>query len=320
MPPEITTVIPVYNGECYIRWTLDSLAAQTRRPDRVLVIDDCSTDGTRELVRNYDALHCDLVVNKKNQGLFGNLNRALEHAPETRYLHLLHADDLVKPPFIKDLVATLEDRAPLSFSYSEIEWINEQGEVIEAVAEKSEEFEEIPSKRFIVRQGELDPVCCGSLVFKTDFKELPCRFRLDYPQVADVIFYAELARQSPAILNNPRGLCQMRSHSNSATSANRKNIDSWVIDEWRAMEMIADWIPEGAFAKGIRRHKLNCLFAARSVVKQQMTRKADPEFAGKIGVETRRRTGFLHYSLGRLAVAIRDTLNGPNKLTQSASS
>lgn len=320
MPPEVTTVIPVYNGERYIRWTLDSLAAQSRRPDRVVVIDDCSTDGTRGLVKNYSDLPCDLVVNEKNQGLFPNLNCALDYASETRYLHLLHADDLVKPPFIRDLVAVLEDKPALSFSYSDIEWINEQGDVIAETPETSEIFNEIPRKQFMIQQGELDPVCCGSLVFKTDCQPLPCRFQLNYPQVADVIFYAELAREAPSIQYNPRGLCQMRSHGESATSSNRKNIDSWMIDEWRAMELIAGWIPDGALSRALRRHKLKCLFAARSIVKQQMTRKADPEFARLIGIEARRRAGALHYFLGRIAVGLRDTIKGPNKLTQSATS
>ena len=39
----IISVIPVYNGERFIRVTLDSLAAQTLRPDRVIVLDDAST-------------------------------------------------------------------------------------------------------------------------------------------------------------------------------------------------------------------------------------------------------------------------------------
>ena len=40
----IISVIPVYNGERFITATLDSLAAQTLKPDRVIVLDDASTD------------------------------------------------------------------------------------------------------------------------------------------------------------------------------------------------------------------------------------------------------------------------------------
>mgnify|MGYP002836400680 FL=1 len=42
----LVTVIPVYNGERFLQATLESVAAQTRRPDRVIIQDNCSTDGT----------------------------------------------------------------------------------------------------------------------------------------------------------------------------------------------------------------------------------------------------------------------------------
>ncbi len=43
---QLTTVIPVYNGEQFLEATLRSVADQTRRPDRVIIQDNCSTDGT----------------------------------------------------------------------------------------------------------------------------------------------------------------------------------------------------------------------------------------------------------------------------------
>ncbi len=64
----IISVIPVYNGERFIRATLDSLAAQTLRPDRVIVLDDASTDGTAQLVETYEPLDCELVHGKKTRG------------------------------------------------------------------------------------------------------------------------------------------------------------------------------------------------------------------------------------------------------------
>src|SRR5689334_20090773 len=46
----LTTIIPVFNGEKHLAATLQSVAAQTRRPDRLIVLDNCSTDGTRRVV------------------------------------------------------------------------------------------------------------------------------------------------------------------------------------------------------------------------------------------------------------------------------
>ncbi|MAD82478.1 MAG: glycosyl transferase family 2, partial [Deltaproteobacteria bacterium] len=76
----IISVIPVYNGERFILATLDSLAAQTPRPDRVIVLDDASTDGTAQLVETYEPLNCELIRSGQNEGLFRNFNKALSYA------------------------------------------------------------------------------------------------------------------------------------------------------------------------------------------------------------------------------------------------
>ena len=67
---QIISVIPVYNGERFILETLDSLASQTLKPDRVIVIDDASTDNTAKLVESYEILKCGLIRSEENLGLF----------------------------------------------------------------------------------------------------------------------------------------------------------------------------------------------------------------------------------------------------------
>src|SRR5215471_7864529 len=96
---KLITVVPVFNGAEYIVQTLQSVANQTLRPDRLVVIDNCSTDNTQELVEEFRAFRCSWRQNEKNLGLFGNCNRALEFAEQAEYLHLLCADDIIKPDF-----------------------------------------------------------------------------------------------------------------------------------------------------------------------------------------------------------------------------
>ena len=51
--PLISCIVPVYNGERYIKEALDSILAQTYRPLEIIVADDGSTDGTESVVANY---------------------------------------------------------------------------------------------------------------------------------------------------------------------------------------------------------------------------------------------------------------------------
>lgn len=60
--PEVTTVMPAYNKAKFIVDALNSLASQLRPLDRVIVVDDCSTDNTCDVVRNYDKIPCELIV------------------------------------------------------------------------------------------------------------------------------------------------------------------------------------------------------------------------------------------------------------------
>lgn len=240
------------------------------------------------------------------------MNRSLEFASETHYLHLLHADDLVQPPFLHDLVSILEKEPRLSFSYSNFEWIDKDGKPIEKVAPSSSTpFTRLSRKRFLIQQCELNSIGCGSLILKTNSQTIPLRFRSNYHHVADVIFYAELASIAPAIWKTERRLSQIRQHDGNATASNKKNIHSWVIDEWRAMKLIAEMIPENTVSRAIRRQKLKCMFAARSIVKQQNVRAADPKYADQIGDEVRKHISSMHFALGRWAVRLRRFVSFP---------
>lgn len=64
----ISVIIPTYNRAHLIRETLDSLMAQTRRPDQVLVIDDGSTDGTPGALDRYDGLTVVRTENSRRAG------------------------------------------------------------------------------------------------------------------------------------------------------------------------------------------------------------------------------------------------------------
>ena len=76
-----SVVMSTYNGEEYIIEQLDSLRNQSRPADEVLIADDCSTDNTVDIVRNYikknNLTTWKLVVNKQNKGWRRNFMEAM---------------------------------------------------------------------------------------------------------------------------------------------------------------------------------------------------------------------------------------------------
>ena len=128
----IISVIPVYNGERFLTATLDSLAAQSLKPDRVIVLDDASTDDTAQLVEAYQPLKCELVRSKQNEGLFNNFNRALGYSTERDFMHYICADDVLLPDFMQRMCDALAEAPAPSFSYCLPEFIDKDGNLLES--------------------------------------------------------------------------------------------------------------------------------------------------------------------------------------------
>src|SRR6267378_1210675 len=108
MKAAITTTIPVRNGQQFILETLESVASQTRRPDRVVVLDNCSTDATPQIVQGFKGLPLEYIRNPRDLGPFGNFNRCLDFAGQTEYLAIFNGDDLIEPQLYEIMAGHLE--------------------------------------------------------------------------------------------------------------------------------------------------------------------------------------------------------------------
>ena len=93
--PTVSVIIPAYNAAPFIGTALDSVAAQTRRPDEVVVVDDGSTDDTAEIVRRWARQSgiCAKLVRQRNRGLAAARNSGLSVASGD-YITFLDADDV----------------------------------------------------------------------------------------------------------------------------------------------------------------------------------------------------------------------------------
>ncbi|HVF75638.1 MAG TPA: glycosyltransferase [Acidimicrobiales bacterium] len=102
--------IPVFNGERFLRQTLDSVFAQTFEDFEVVVSDNCSTDGTSALLERYDDRRLRVMRNRENIGAIANWNQVRAEA-RGAYVKLLPADDVLAPHCLARQVAVLDDPA-----------------------------------------------------------------------------------------------------------------------------------------------------------------------------------------------------------------
>lgn len=105
MEYEVTIGIPVYHVEKYIRQTLDSALAQTFQSIEFLICDDCGTDSSIDIVKEYQEKHprgkdIRIVRQSRNMGIGEARNRMMDEA-KGRYFYSLDADDMILPNAIE---------------------------------------------------------------------------------------------------------------------------------------------------------------------------------------------------------------------------
>lgn len=108
--PRVTICVPTYNKAEFLGKSLRSILGQTWSDFALIVVDDHSTDATREVVRALADPRIRYVVNKENLGLTANWNRCLELAlaEESPYVAIYHDDDLYTPTILEREVNFLE--------------------------------------------------------------------------------------------------------------------------------------------------------------------------------------------------------------------
>lgn len=94
--PEVTVLMPVYNGAQYVGQAIDSILNQTYSSFELLILDDGSTDGTREIISRYRDERIRLLVNPERLKLSGALNRGMLEAKGV-FIARMDADDISRP-------------------------------------------------------------------------------------------------------------------------------------------------------------------------------------------------------------------------------
>lgn len=107
---EISVIIPVYNSEKYIVKCLDSLKAQSMKEIEVIIINDGSTDRTKDLIEEYQNDHQLKIrlYSRENAGQAAARNFGVLQA-EGRYIAFMDSDDYVEMDYLQQLYQTAKD-------------------------------------------------------------------------------------------------------------------------------------------------------------------------------------------------------------------
>lgn len=125
--PNISICIPTYNREHLLKEALDSVFAQTYKDFEVVVVDDGSTDGTKEMLKRngYNVRY----FWQANQGDAAARNKLIELA-EGKYISFLDSDDLLYPDALEQMAAAMPQETEDVVVYGPYVAIDEQGNIL----------------------------------------------------------------------------------------------------------------------------------------------------------------------------------------------
>jgi glycosyltransferase involved in cell wall biosynthesis len=116
--PSVSVIVPNYNHARYLRRRVDSIVDQTYQDFELILLDDCSTDGSREVLQSYaDDPRVRIEFNDENTGTpFKQWNRGVRMA-RGRYIWIAESDDYAGPRFLERMVPVLEEQSEVTFAY-----------------------------------------------------------------------------------------------------------------------------------------------------------------------------------------------------------
>jgi alpha-1,3-rhamnosyl/mannosyltransferase len=127
MRPNVSVCIPTYNRECLLKETLDSVFAQTYKDFEVVIVDDGSTDGTKQMLERcgYNVRYCW----QENAGDAAARNKLIGLA-EGKYISFLDSDDLLHPDALERMVQAMPQDSEGVIVYGPYVAIDKDGNIL----------------------------------------------------------------------------------------------------------------------------------------------------------------------------------------------
>ncbi len=206
--PKISVIMPVYNGEKYLKEAIDSILNQTFTDFEFIIINDGSTDESETIIKSYNNEKIRLINNQINSGLTKALNKGLGIA-RGRYIARQDADDISMSNRFEIQYNFLKSNPNIALIGGWAKIIDEKGKQIRD-EKKPLSFEEI--KFHILFQN---PFIHSTIFFRKDIIQKIGGYSEKYKHAEDFELYSRLIKKDYSITNIPIFLIKYRIHKDS---------------------------------------------------------------------------------------------------------
>jgi glycosyltransferase involved in cell wall biosynthesis len=123
----VSIVVTCFNYGAYVGEAIDSCLAQRTPPAEIIVVDDGSTDDSREVIQEYEQAGKIKAIYQKNQGVAAARNNGIKEATQ-EFIICLDADDKLDNRYVKTLLPVMQKDRSLGVAYAGLMLFHEQGQ------------------------------------------------------------------------------------------------------------------------------------------------------------------------------------------------
>ncbi|HLR41723.1 MAG TPA: glycosyltransferase family 2 protein [Pseudogracilibacillus sp.] len=205
--PLVSIVTPTYNSEVFIEETIQSILNQSYMNWELLIVDDCSTDNTVDIIKRYTDERIKLHILEENSGAAVARNHAIKKATG-KYLAFLDSDDLWTKEKLEQQVRFMQ-KNDLPFSFTGYELMNEEGNLLNKY---------VPVPYVMTYKSLLKNTIIGCLTVMLDREKIGEQYMPNIRAGQDTAFWLQLLKKGFTAygINEPLAHYRIGSHSISS--------------------------------------------------------------------------------------------------------
>lgn len=215
--PKISVIMSVFNGEEFLRETLDCVMAQNFSDWEMIIVNNCSTDGTQNVLDEYDDPRIRIISPESHGEIGVGLRLALSQA-RGEYVAVQDADDLSLPERLKDQSKVLDDDDSLGLVSGWYDLIDGQGKKIGEGRPPENQQELIDAMQVS------NPIAHSACMFRRYATDQSGGYPLEYSYGCDLGLIIRLLKFNWKIAVQPKVTIKLRQHINQSSTIAKLSI------------------------------------------------------------------------------------------------
>ncbi len=205
--PKVSIVLPTYNGEKYLKESIESIINQSFEDWELIIVNDCSTDSSLEIARRFEENddRIKVINNETNQKLPKSLNIGFECA-KGGYYTWTSDDNLYRKDALYELVSFLDENKIFPMVCSDFEYIDSENKTIA-------EYKEFDICKMFYKN------CVGAcFMYRREAAETVGKYNENLFLIEDYDYWYRILEKYKCIGYIPKNLYKYRLHNGSLTS------------------------------------------------------------------------------------------------------